>query len=202
VIGASVSRQTPCPYLERREILASRLAQLELNLPPEKEYNQGRGKPGSPRAAAGQREKEDMQCATNSGAWMRQAAGLFLAMCLAGTCAAQTAAEKNNRVAAGDAAADGQRIPSHTSRPELPSIDGPVQTVQLETPQARQQRELKKLRMLKMKEQATHLADMARSLQEQIERSNENILSVDIVKETKKIENLARKIRNEARFGT
>ncbi len=66
--------------------------------------------------------------------------------------------------------------------------------------QARQQRELRKMRFEQMKQQASQLAEMAKSLQQDIEKSNEKILSAEVNEKAKKIEKLAGKIRSEARY--
>jgi hypothetical protein len=51
----------------------------------------------------------------------------------------------------------------------------------------------------KMKRDAGELADLAKALQQELNKSNENILSVDIFEKADKIEKLARKIKGAAR---
>ena len=51
----------------------------------------------------------------------------------------------------------------------------------------------------KMKRDAGELTDLAKALQEELNKSNENILSLDIVDKADKIEKLARKIKGTAR---
>ncbi|HXH51051.1 MAG TPA: hypothetical protein VNM47_17060 [Terriglobia bacterium] len=51
----------------------------------------------------------------------------------------------------------------------------------------------------KLKEHAQDLAELAKSLQAEIEKSNENVLSLEIVKKADEAEKLARKIKNEAK---
>ena len=51
----------------------------------------------------------------------------------------------------------------------------------------------------KLKKHAEDLAELADSLQKEIEKSNENVLSLEIVKKAEQVEKLARKIRNEAK---
>ena len=51
----------------------------------------------------------------------------------------------------------------------------------------------------KMKKHAEDLADLAKSLQAEIEKSNENVLSLEIVKKAEEAEKLAKKIRDEAK---
>jgi hypothetical protein len=51
----------------------------------------------------------------------------------------------------------------------------------------------------KLKEHAQDLAELAKSLQTEIEKSNENVLSLEIVKKAEQAEKLAKKIKNEAK---
>jgi hypothetical protein len=51
----------------------------------------------------------------------------------------------------------------------------------------------------KLKQHAQDLADLAKSLQTEIGKSNENVLSLEIVKKAEQAEKLARKIKNEAK---
>ncbi len=73
----------------------------------------------------------------------------------------------------------------------------------LESPQIqlsdKQKRELLKANFDKMKHDAKELADLARDLQDQLDKSNENVLSLGIVDKAEKIEKLARKIKSTAR---
>jgi hypothetical protein len=132
--------------------------------------------------------------------WARQGMGLLVVGILAGACATRTAAQQGNRVIDGDAAAIGQRTPGPTSRPDIPAMDGSVRYANPDSTKAEQQRELREMRFDKIKEHASQLAEMARSLQEEVEDSNQNILSVKVIEEAKKIEKLARKIRSEAQY--
>ena len=61
------------------------------------------------------------------------------------------------------------------------------------------QRDLLKFKFEKMKEDADELAELAKSLQEDLDESNENVLSVEVVQKAEKIEKLAKKIRSAAR---
>ena len=63
----------------------------------------------------------------------------------------------------------------------------------------KQKRDLLKSNFEKMKRDAKELADLAKALQEQLDKSNENVLSLDIVAKADKIEKLARKIKGTAR---
>lgn len=51
----------------------------------------------------------------------------------------------------------------------------------------------------KLKAHAQDLADLAKSLQAEIEKSNENVLSLEIIKKADEAEKLARKIKSEAK---
>lgn len=51
----------------------------------------------------------------------------------------------------------------------------------------------------KLKQHAQDLAELAKSLQTEIEKSNENVLSLEIVKKAAQAEKLAKKIKNEAK---
>ncbi len=63
----------------------------------------------------------------------------------------------------------------------------------------KQKRNLLKSNFEKMKREAGELADLAKALQEELNKSNENVLSLDIVQKADKIEKLARKIKGTAR---
>ena len=51
----------------------------------------------------------------------------------------------------------------------------------------------------KLKKHAADLAELAKSLQNEIEKSNANVLSLEIVRKAAKAEKLAKKIKNEAK---
>ena len=63
----------------------------------------------------------------------------------------------------------------------------------------KQKSDLLKSNFEKMKRDAGELADLAKALQEELNKSNENILSLDIVDKADKIEKLAKKIKGNAR---
>lgn len=63
----------------------------------------------------------------------------------------------------------------------------------------KQQKALMDYNFKKLKEHAQDLADLAKSLQAEVEKSNENVLSLEIVKKADEAEKLARKIKNEAK---
>lgn len=64
---------------------------------------------------------------------------------------------------------------------------------------AKQKRDLLKANFEKMKRDAGELAGLAKALQEELNKSNENILSLNIVDKADKIEKLAKKIKVTAR---
>jgi hypothetical protein len=63
----------------------------------------------------------------------------------------------------------------------------------------KQKRDFLKANFEKMKRDAGELADLAKALQEELNKSNEDILSLDIVDKADKIEKLAKKIKGTAR---
>jgi hypothetical protein len=63
----------------------------------------------------------------------------------------------------------------------------------------KQKSDLLKANFEKMKRDAGELADLAKALQEELNKSNENILSLDIIDKTDKIEKLAKRIKGAAR---
>ena len=63
----------------------------------------------------------------------------------------------------------------------------------------KQKKELLKSNVKKMKKDADELVDLAKSLQGDVNDSNENVLSLKVVDKAEKIEKLARRIRNAAR---
>ncbi len=73
--------------------------------------------------------------------------------------------------------------------------------VQNESPETspKHQRDLLRYKFEKMKEDADELAELAKSLQEDLNESNENVLSVEVLQKSEKIEKLAKKIKSAAR---
>ena len=51
----------------------------------------------------------------------------------------------------------------------------------------------------KLKQHAKALAELSKSLQDDIEKSNENVLSLDIVRKAEQAEKLAKQIKDEAK---
>ncbi len=65
--------------------------------------------------------------------------------------------------------------------------------------QRKQKQEILRSNFEKMKHDAEELAGLAKSLQEDLSKSNENVFSLKIVDKAEKIEKLAKKIKNAAR---
>jgi hypothetical protein len=63
----------------------------------------------------------------------------------------------------------------------------------------KQKRDLLKANFEQMKRDADALATLAKSLQEDLAKSNENVLSLHVVEKAEKIERLAKKIKGTAR---
>jgi len=63
----------------------------------------------------------------------------------------------------------------------------------------KQKKDVLKFNFEKMKRDAGELTDLAKALQDELDKSNENILSLDIVDKADKIEKLARRIKGTAR---
>jgi hypothetical protein len=78
-------------------------------------------------------------------------------------------------------------------RPRRPNEESPPSL------SPKQKSDLLKSNFEKMKRDAGELADLAKALQEELNKSNENILSLDIVDKADKIEKLAKKIKGTAR---
>ena len=66
-------------------------------------------------------------------------------------------------------------------------------------PNEKQKQALLDYNFKKLKKHAADLAELAKSLQKEIEKSNENVLSLEIVKKADEVEKLAKKIKNEAK---
>jgi hypothetical protein len=63
----------------------------------------------------------------------------------------------------------------------------------------KQKRNLLKANFERMKRDAEELAALAQSLHDELEKSNEHVLSLEVVKKAGKIEKLAKKIKNAAK---
>ncbi len=63
----------------------------------------------------------------------------------------------------------------------------------------KQQKDLLKFNFGEMKRDADKLAELAKSLQEDLGKTNENVLSLDVVHKAERIEKLAKKIKETAK---
>jgi hypothetical protein len=91
--------------------------------------------------------------------------------------------------------------PMHQNpRPALPETIEPPTDVPPLSPSAnaRRQRDLTKSNYEKLKQEADELADLAKSLQDDLSNSNADVLSLKVVQRAEKIEKLAKKIRGSA----
>jgi len=97
---------------------------------------------------------------------------------------------------------DGQVPAQGAPRPVFPAQpQSQSPSMQSENPSPltpKQQRELLKANYAKMKQDADELAALAKALQEDLNKSNENVLSLDVVDKADRIEKLAKKIKNAA----
>jgi hypothetical protein len=75
----------------------------------------------------------------------------------------------------------------------------PDNTPHFPKPTRKQKKAIMDSNFKKLKEHAKALAELSKSLQEDIEKSNENVLSLEIVKKAEQAEKLARQIRDEAK---
>ncbi len=80
-----------------------------------------------------------------------------------------------------------------TQEKQLPDVD------QSSPLSGKQKQDILKSNFEKMKHDADDLAALAKSLQEDLNKSNENVLSLKIVEKAEKIEKLAKKIKATAR---
>lgn len=115
---------------------------------------------------------------------------LFLILPLSVTCAASGLAAAGIQ-GAQVGPAQPHPLPTIPSTPDQPDMNPPPLT-------PKQQREILKSKYEKMKQEATQLADLAKSLQQDLDKSNADVLSLKVVDRADKIEKLAKKIKNEA----
>lgn len=86
-------------------------------------------------------------------------------------------------------------IPQRPTTPSLPPVDispGPSLS-------RKQKSAIVKSNFQKTKKDVAALCKLAQSLQEEIDKSNPNVLSLEVVNKADKIQKLAKKIRNEAK---
>jgi hypothetical protein len=106
-----------------------------------------------------------------------------------------------------------RRAPELPNAPSAPAADTslPAPAAQLRESQPaeetalppaltrKQKKELLKQNFEKMKRDADELATLAKALQEELAKSNENVLSFQVVTKAEKIEKLAKRIKSTAR---
>jgi hypothetical protein len=114
----------------------------------------------------------------------------FLILTVSATCAARGPRRVGMQTAEA-AQALPHPLPSIPSPPDQPDVNPPPLT-------PKQQREILKSKYEKLKQEATELADLAKSLQQDLDKSNSDVLSLRVVDRADKIEKLAKKIKNEA----
>ncbi len=96
-----------------------------------------------------------------------------------------------------------QAPPSGTAASQIPAIVDPFgkkETADVNGPLTKKQKQdLLKLNFEKLKHDADELSTLAKSLQQDLDKSNENVLSLKVLDRAEKIEKLARKIKSEAK---
>ena len=126
----------------------------------------------------------------------RTAILLWLSVSLAGqllghpplVSAAAASSSTSGATTADDGAQQGRSIP-----PLAPPQTGPGPPLSRD-----QKRNMLKSNFEKMKHDANELTDLAKALQEELNKSDENTLSVDVIDKAKKIGKLAKKIKGSA----
>jgi hypothetical protein len=83
--------------------------------------------------------------------------------------------------------------------PQLPESQPAEETALPPALTRKQKKELLKQNFEKMKRDADELATLAKALQEELAKSNENVLSFQVVTKAEKIEKLAKRIKRTAR---
>jgi hypothetical protein len=89
-------------------------------------------------------------------------------------------------------------------RPDLPAKPDPQAAPQdivppLPSMTEKQKRDLLKYNFGQMKKEAQELSTLAKSLQDDLEHSNQNVLSIGVISKAEKIEKLAKKIKDSAK---
>ena len=93
-----------------------------------------------------------------------------------------------------------QGPPSGTADSPIPPIIDPFGAKKENGPLTKKQRQdLLKSNFEKLKHDADELSTLAKSLQQDLDKSNENVLSLKVLDRAEKIEKLARKIKSEAK---
>jgi hypothetical protein len=88
------------------------------------------------------------------------------------------------------------QLPGPPTRPQEPPAVEPPSSPPLTV---RQKQDLLKSNFKKLKRDASELAELAKSLEEDIDKSNQNVFSLKVVERADKIEKLAKKIKSAAK---
>ena len=131
--------------------------------------------------------------------WKQWLPGVVLILFTAGIAAGTARQVAGNSAAGLVEAAQIKRTPAPHPRVPVNASVEPENPPEGLTP--KQIRELRKERFSQMKQHADELVDMASSLQKDLNESNENVFSLQIIEKAGKIEKLAKKIREEAKLG-
>ena len=97
----------------------------------------------------------------------------------------------------GGAPADPQEVERRTQHTPGPPADVTTNPTSTLTP--KQKQALMKSNFEKTKDDASELADIANGLRDQLDKTNINVLSIEVIHKAEKIEKLARKIKEEAK---
>jgi hypothetical protein len=119
------------------------------------------------------------------------ALGALMILTLAAVCAARVSWQAGAQGPAPNQAQP-RPLPTIPNGPDQPDLNAPPAL----TP--KQQRELLKSRYEKLKQESAELADLAKSLQQDLDKSNSDVLSLKVVDKAEKIEKLAKRIKSEA----
>jgi len=121
---------------------------------------------------------------------------MIAALLLAGLMVPAAGRASSGPVTAADPAA-GVALPAGGTAQEQPEpSNGAEGTGQMTS---KQRKEFMKANLEKMKRDAEELASLAKALQEELDKSSENVLSLQIVDKAEKIEKLAKRIKSTAR---
>jgi hypothetical protein len=92
-------------------------------------------------------------------------------------------------------------VPFQPTSPARPDPQTAPQDVIPPTPPMteKQKKDLLKYNFGQMKKDAQELSSLAKSLQDDLEHSNQNVLSIGVISKAEKIEKLAKKIRDSAK---
>lgn len=116
-------------------------------------------------------------------------------ICLGTAGAVAPLTSQDNPALRAPSSATGPRAAQHKTQEPSPAQEPGSSTEILQ----KQQQDLLKSNFERMKRDADELSSLARSLREDLDKSNQNVLSLKIINKAERIEKLARKIRQTAR---